>query len=358
MVFKDELEKICGIVEQVIREDDFPDTITPPYLRETVRDYPLRKGKRLRPALLMWSCGLLGGNPQNAKFAAAAVEIYHNWTLVHDDIIDNDDFRRGTPTSHCKIAKFAAKKFKVGKEISEKFGRDMAMLAGDIQQGWAVTMMLKSVEKTLITPGTGILLARKMQMPAGSELISGEALDVEFTFRKNKVSSAEIESMYYLKTGALLRFCAEAGAIIASDNQSAKPIEHISRIGDFAATCGIAFQFKDDWLGIYGDEKTMGKPACSDFSERKPTYIFMKALELASKKDRDFLVGILGKKRYSSRETERIRDVISACGAERKTISKAEKLKSAAIETLLSFKGGHYRNLLEQWAEFVLQRTK
>ncbi len=357
-MFKEELEKVCGIVERIIREDDFSDAITPPYLRETVRDYPLRKGKRLRPALLMWSCGLLDGNPENAKFAAAAVEIYHNWTLVHDDIIDNDDFRRGTPTSHCKIAKFAARNFKVGKNISEKFGRDMAMLAGDIQQGWAVAMMLKSVGKRLIPPETGILLARKMQVSAGLELISGEALDIEFTFRKNKVSSDEIENMYSLKTGALLRFCAEAGAIISTNNDSVEDKARTSKIGDFAATCGIAFQLKDDWLGIYGDEKTIGKPACSDFSERKPTYIFMKALELASKKDRNFLLGMLGKKRYSSGETGEIRNLISVCGAEKETLSRAEKLKSSAIEILLAFKKTNYRTLLVEWAEFVLQRIK
>ena len=98
---KNELAAVASVIDELLENDDYPNIVQPEYLREAVRAYPCQGGKRLRPALLIWSCGLFGGNVEQAYNAAAAVEIYHNWTLVHDDIIDNDKVRRGAPTSHC-----------------------------------------------------------------------------------------------------------------------------------------------------------------------------------------------------------------------------------------------------------------
>ena len=86
----DQLRKIAESIDQLLAEDEFPFSIRPDYLAEAVRAYPVRGGKRLRPALLIWSCGLLGGDEAKALYPAAAVEVYHNWTLVHDDIIDRE----------------------------------------------------------------------------------------------------------------------------------------------------------------------------------------------------------------------------------------------------------------------------
>ncbi len=358
-MFQTELAKVSEIIGAVISGDNYPDSIAPGYLRDTVRDYPARNGKRLRPALLIWSCGLFGGKPESAELAAAAVEIYHNWTLVHDDIIDNDGFRRGKPTSHVKIAEFAKKDFSLGNKNAVKFGRDMAMLAGDIQQGWALNMLLKSVEKKLIPSGLCITLARRMQELVNRELISGEALDVEFSNRPQDPPSVfNLEKMYYLKTGALLRFCAEAGAIIALGDSHGTKTQEVNKIGDFASLCGVAFQLKDDWLGIYGDENILGKPTGSDFSEMKPTAIYLKALELSTQKEKNTLSAFFGKKVIGKRGMLKIRETITGCGAEKEILSKSESLKREAMDILLGFGTNKYRDLLADWAEFILGRDK
>ena len=108
-LLKKELDKISKLITQTIAEDTFPSGVSPECLASAVRAYPLHGGKRLRPALLMWSCGALGGFPDAAVYAATAVEIYHSWTLVHDDIIDEDNMRRGLNTSHIELAVHAKK---------------------------------------------------------------------------------------------------------------------------------------------------------------------------------------------------------------------------------------------------------
>ena len=97
------LREVAAEIDRVIADDAFPETVQPAFLRDSVRDYPGRGGKRLRPALLLWCCGLLGGELRRAWLPAAAVEVWHNWTLVHDDIIDRDALRRGVPTAHCRL---------------------------------------------------------------------------------------------------------------------------------------------------------------------------------------------------------------------------------------------------------------
>ena len=97
---KNELAMVRGIIDEFIADDPFPALVRPEELREAVRLYPMRGGKRLRPVLALWACGAVGGETSRALNAAAAVEIFHNWTLVHDDIIDCDEVRRGKPTCH------------------------------------------------------------------------------------------------------------------------------------------------------------------------------------------------------------------------------------------------------------------
>ncbi len=219
-MLKKELKLNAERISKIIAEDNFPIGVNPEFLRGAVMDYPLRGGKHLRSALLSWSCGLFGGNPESAKFASAAVEIYHNWTLVHDDIIDNDIMRRNKPTTHIDLANFAKKRFKTTRIESHKFGRDFAILTGDIQHGWAINMLIKSTESG-VSDEAVIYLTRMLQEKVNRKLISGEALDVEFCYcGSDSVTTEKVEEMLYLKTGALLEFCAMSGAVIAIDSQT------------------------------------------------------------------------------------------------------------------------------------------
>lgn len=350
--FKKALAKIAGETTDIIRRDDFPKSIRPEFLKKAVMDYPLRDGKCLRPALLLWTCGLFGGNPEKAKFAAAAVEIFHNWTLVHDDIIDNDDFRKGLPSTHRQLADFAKAKYDIGDIDAEAFGRNHAILAGDIQHAWAVNML----SKTQASEKTNLQLIVELSSFGGRDLVCGEALDVEISSQKwSQVEFRHLLQIAELKTARLLQFCTFSGAKIAMDGK--KPDQcRLSKILDFAKFAGMAFQLKDDLLGVFEDKT--GKPVLSDLSERKPTTILLETVRLAGSKEAALVLSLAGKKGFSKADVAMVRDIASACGAERKCRQKAEKMKNDAIATLTGFPDCEFRRLLLDWTEYVLERSR
>ena len=352
------LEELCLIrekIDNIIKNDDFPDAVKPDFLKAAVSDYPCRGGKRLRPALLIWSCGLLGGNIEKAFLPAASVEIYHNWTLVHDDIIDNDDFRRGIPTTHKFLENKAIESYGRAGENCRKFGSDFAILAGDIMQGWAIDMLLKSGEAGV--PANVVLsLAREMQILVNRELISGEALDVEFSYRPiESISSDDVFEMIRMKTGVLLSFCAGAGAAIALESSDMND-ERIKSLSRFASLAGIAFQLRDDWLGVFGDEEKFGKPAGSDLREKKPTLLLIKTLENLSASDKAELLSCLGHEKFSVSALENARNLIRRSGAEEIVEKMAENCTNEATGILSKFPENKYRNYLFDFLTYMTGR--
>jgi geranylgeranyl diphosphate synthase type I len=367
-MLKEELELNAERISQLIGEDDFPVGIKPTFLRNAVLDYPLRGGKHLRSALLSWTCGLFGGNIESAKFAAAAVEIYHNWTLVHDDIIDNDILRRNKPSTHVDLANFAKKQYQSEHSESEKFGRDFAILTGDLQQGWSLNMLMKSIESG-VSETAVLYLSRNLQEMVNRRLISGEALDVEFCYCGiDTVTKEKVEQMLYYKTGVLLEFCAMSGAVIALDSNfpgGASPKrklevfendERIEKIAKFASKAGIAFQLRDDWLGIFGEEKVLGKPVASDIVEGKPTIILMEALQKLPQSEKDELSSYIGRKDISDKDICEIRRLVRKSGAEEVVDTRSNKLLEEAKELISGFDENHYKSLLIKWADFLIKR--
>lgn len=355
MDLQTELASVAKQLNQIIEQDTFPDTIQPEFLKNAVKSYPCRGGKRLRPALLLWTCGLFSGNVETAKYAAAAVEIYHNWTLVHDDIIDNDDFRRGQPTTHTELATFAEAQYSIDKNVASIFGRDFAILAGDIQQGWAINMVYKSLELGL-SAELILTISRRLQELVNRELISGEALDIEFSYRHPAdISVEEVETMLTGKTAILLQFCAETGAMIAL-NTTDPQHPTVKKAGEFAKLAGLAFQLRDDWLGIFGNAETFGKPICSDMSESKPTFLLISALTNLTGNDKECLEQLLGKADYSQDEIEQIRDLLRSSGAEKTNNEKAEKYGSQAKQILADLPENGYQTLLKEWCSYLIDR--
>jgi len=353
-----ELKRVAAQIDALLREDSFPAALRPDFLREAVRSYPCRGGKRLRPALLLWCCGLLGGVPAKAIHAAAAVEIYHNWTLVHDDIIDDDNTRRGKPSSHAELRQMALEKFGLQNPAAEKFGRNFAILAGDVQQGWAVDMLLRAADDG-VSPSLILALSRRLQELVNRELISGEALDVEFSYRKiNSLSVKDVSEMLSMKTGALLKFCAETGAAIALNSPDFNDAR-IAGLGHFASTAGVAFQMRDDWLGIFGEPEKFGKPICSDLSESKPTLLLLDALRSLPEKQREQLMGLVGKQAFSSTDIESARSLIRDSGADSRILKEAAVLADDARKILHSYPDdGVYQPLLLELLDYLVGRAE
>ena len=353
--WKSQWKKIADQVSEQIRTDDFPDRIRPAFLRDAVRAYPCAGGKRLRPVLVMWSCGLFGGDPEQALPAAAAVEIYHNWTLVHDDIIDCDDLRRGMPTTHASLRSLARSEYKLKADDAAKFGSDFAILAGDLQQAWDMDSLLRLKENG-VPDSVVLFLARRMQRDLALDLISGEAVDVEFGPRGFlKVTEEEVRDMIAGKTGALLRYCVRAGAAIAKKTPSFDGPD-LDLVTGFADALGLAFQLQDDFLGIFGDEQKFGKPIGSDFQEAKPTLLFLAALRKADPAQKERLLALTGLPEYDPDSIAELRDILTKTGAADRLREEIARCSGQAEEFLKKLPDNPYRTYLRELTAELVNR--
>lgn len=353
----DQLRKIAESIDQLLAKDEFPFSIRPDYLADAVRAYPVRGGKRLRPALLIWSCGLLGGDEEKALYPAAAVEVYHNWTLVHDDIIDRDDTRRGMPTAHVQLAAELQKRFQLSPEQAARSGEDFAILAGDLQQGWANDLLLRSTEHG-VSAEVAVALSRNLQKLANRELICGEALDIEFSLRElSELHPDSLRRMLSGKTSALLEFCTEAGGMIALDECNPER-EEIVRLGEFAHAAGIAFQLRDDHLGIFGDFQSLGKPLGNDLREGKATILLLETMRMANAADREELQSLIGLPEYTTETLNRVRRIMRDSGAVAATAAEAAHLAEQARNILRGFPDNACRQNMLDLINFLINRER
>lgn len=356
-ILREELKRVSSGIINILANDPFPSAIYPECLCSAVRSYPMRGGKRIRPALVLWSCGVLGGAPEEAKNAAAAVEIYHSWTLVHDDIIDQDDVRRGLATTHVELAKHARVAYNTkDEEDCVKFGRDLAILAGDIQQAWAIDILLRSAEKGC-PPALVLDLVRRLQNTVNRELISGEALDVELPMRELKaVKREEVLKTISGKTVCLLKYSVQCGGAIAlrTTDFNCPDIQHLGR---YAESLGFAFQLRDDYLGVFGDAQSFGKPICSDFHESKPTLLFLEAMNSLPEAGKKELLALTGLPEYPADKVEKIRELLTSSGAADRILKLIAGYTEQAEENLHLLADNKYKKLLHSLSAYLLNRA-
>ena len=208
-------------------------------------------GKRLRPVLALMACNLFNDKIDDAVIPAAGLEVFHNFTLVHDDIMDHAPVRRNLPTVH------------------SKWNLNQAVLSGDV-------MAFIANECFLQTPEHCMLKVFRVFNKAAIEVCVGQQLDIDFE-KAAIVSHEEYLRMIELKTAVLLAASAKIGAIIGgSDDREA------NLLYEFGRNLGLAFQIQDDLLDIYGDIKVFGKILGGDIISNKKTYLLVKALEIAS----------------------------------------------------------------------------
>lgn len=354
--FKDELRRVGEEIGEYLKHDPFPESVRPASLGDAVRDYPGRGGKRIRPALVLWACELFGGDREQALPAAAAIEIYHNWTLVHDDIIDRDDLRRGLPSTHVTLRDHAASKLNAAPEQAAAFGESFAILAGDIQQGWAVER-LASVTDRGVDPALALTLVRAMQTKLNRELISGEALDVEFELlAPSAVTISDVMGMINGKTGAIMEFALHCGAAVAKGAYEPKSPDFVA-LSRYAVNLAAAFQLQDDMLGVFGDEKVFGKPLCSDFQEAKPTMLYLEAVRHLDAAGRAELDSYLRRPHYSDADVAAIRAILTDSGAADTVRKSISALSDCACTSLLPLPDNRWRGMLNTLVEQMLVRS-
>jgi len=312
-------------------------------------------GVALRPTFTTLVCQCLGGRRDAAIIAGAAIELYHNSTLVHDDIIDKDDLRRGKPSVHYKYSQIGKKELPLlGYDNANHYGLTMAILAGDMLQSWSA-YLLSLLPNYGVSDGVSLELIRTLFGKCSPVILAGETLDVELPFMEMEdVTPEMLTKVLEDKTAELFRFAAFAGGILAKG----KMTDEVEYAMQFAFDSGIAFQIKDDILGIMGDEEVLGKPVGSDIVEGKRTYILKYALENSSEEQQMFLLNHLGKEAINAAEMKQIQDIFVLSGAIEAGEELAAKYINSAENAVNNLPDNEYRTLLSELNEIMVNRVK
>ncbi len=344
------------LVSQYFDQPRFKDWFKPADLREAVFAYLHRGAKRLRPAVLLWSCGAVGGDEELALPAAAGVEMFHTWTLVHDDLIDNDDLRRGGPTVHKLAEEFALKNLDYSPRRAVEYGRNIAVLTGDSQHGWTTSLFCECATQRGVDARVMIDIIYHLESYVVNTLIEGETLDVQYSRTPiEQLSKDDIVYMLWMKTGVLYEFSARAGAMIGLGSSDADH-PYVKALSKFASQCGTAFQLQDDILGLLGKEVQLGKPVGSDVREGKKTMVVYFALQAASAEQRKFLLSVLGDRDASEEDVQAATELMVSLGGIQKTTDLALEHINRALPELDGIPGSSYKSLLESWAHFMINR--
>ncbi|MFQ5854551.1 MAG: polyprenyl synthetase family protein [Anaerolineae bacterium] len=355
-LFASELRKRREKVYDYLTARKYVQRFAPEHIRNSVYSYIESSGKSLRPAVLLLSCGAVGGDEDKALPAAAAVEVYHTWTLVHDDIIDRDEKRRGRPSLHAEFCERAIEELGYTETEARHYGMSIAILAGDVQQGWSVSLLCELYSEKSIDPCVVLYLIDNLKMQVQSTLVEGETLDIQYSKRFiESLNERLIVDMLWKKTGVLYEFAGRAGAVIGLNSCDSNN-ELVKELSAFASKCGIAFQLQDDILGIVGDEDLLGKPVGSDLREGKRTTIVYYALNQANSCEKARLLDILGKEQATIDEVTEAVHLLRRLGGIEYTKSLARSYVNQAIPHLDRIPDSRYKDLLSMWAEYLITR--
>lgn len=282
-------------------------------LIDTLEEFAFRPSKRLRPAFLYFGYIAAGGNNYKAALQASlSVELLQTFALIHDDLIDKAEIRRGKPTIDLIFEKAAPK------NISDKkhFGKSAAILLGDLSFTYADQLLTSSN-----FPQDTILSAKKYYDFLRSEVIFGEYLDILLVGNK-KATKDQIIKMLILKSA---KYSIERPLHIGAALAKAKE-DIFKAYSNYAIPLGLAFQIQDDILGIYGDPKTTGKSSNSDILEGKNTLIISNTREKISQKDKIFLDSILANPKATRSEIKKLKKAIIDSGALSQTKKEVQDL--------------------------------
>ena len=285
-------------------------------------------GKRLRPYMVIRSCQILGGKSSTAMIAASAVEMVHNFTLVHDDIMDNDEMRHGVPTVH------------------KKFGMPIAILAGDV----LFSKAFQIISESKLSPNANTHLISRLAK-ACVDVCEGQLLDIKMADEKRIPTESEYITMIGKKTAALFDVSCAMGAICATNNT-----KDISNLSTFGRNLGIAFQITDDLIGVMGDPKVTKKPVGNDLREGKKSLPILMAIKLAKGNEKKIILKAFGNSKISKKDLNRAVEVIRSLGIEEKVRKQALKYAEKSEKSLTKYKG-NAKVELTALLDFVVKRS-
>jgi geranylgeranyl diphosphate synthase type I len=292
-------------------------------------------GKRLRPFMVIKSCEMLGGTLKRSLPAAGAVELVHNFTLVHDDIMDNDEMRHSTATVH------------------RSYGIPLAILAGDILFSKSFELLTFNCRKAGVSEKAISVMVGKLSV-ACTEICEGQAIDIGVASTSKMPSLPEYISMVGKKTAALFEVSCALGALSAPSPAD----EDIRNFSKFGRNIGIAFQLVDDLIGVVGDPKVTGKAAGNDLREGKKTYPILKALDYSDGKNKERLMKVFGSRdTASSADLKEAVKIICDIGIEADVRNLAKKYMLDALSAIETYDDSYAKRSLQFSADFVVGRS-
>jgi len=288
MSFKEELVRQASLVDKALNEYLPPAGSYPSVIHEAMRYSVFAGGKRLRPALVLASAKAVGGDEKKVLPAACAIELLHTYSLVHDDLpaMDNDDLRRGRPTSH------------------KVYGEAIAVLVGDALLTLAFGLLAGLPQTGPLGAGGVVHVIAEVAEAAGTAgLIGGQVVDI--LSAEKLVDKQTLKYIHSCKTGALYRASVRVGAMLSG----ASP-EQLNKLTVYAENLGLAFQIVDDILDIEGDEQKLGKPVGSDVKNQKATYPALHGLSGAKEMARQAVEQATGALYHFGSEADFLRGLI------------------------------------------------
>ena len=324
------LEERARRVEEEI-DKWFPRETKPEILAKASRHLLEAGGKRLRPCLVLTSCEAVGGRVDDAIETAAALELLHNFTLIHDDIMDRDEFRRNVKTVHVI------------------WGEPVAIIAGDALFAKVFETLAANAKRLKLSSERAVELLDTISR-ASFEICQGQALDMLFEGRKD-ITEAEYLTMIGSKTGALIEASTRVGALLGDG----KP-EQVKALAEYGRLIGMAFQIRDDLLGVVGERKKFGKPIGSDIREGKRTLVIVRALKAAPKEGRKKLLHVLGNRKASGTDLRRAIEVLKRSGALDYAEGKAHEFVAKAKSKLGVLPDSEAKRFLLELADFTVKR--
>ena len=301
----------------------------PKQLYDAASHLIIHGGKRLRPYLVLKSCQMLGGKQSDAISAASAVEMIHNFTLVHDDIMDNDEMRHGVTTTH------------------KKFDIPLAILAGDVLYSKAYNTISS---KSKLSSNYTTQLVSKLSKTC-IEICEGQVNDIKFAENKRIPTEKEYIKMIEKKTAVLFEVSCAMGAICAKRKQ-----RDVKNLSAFGKNLGIAFQITDDLIGIIGDSKITKKPVGNDIREGKKSLPIILAIKKARGQNRTKIMRVFGNSGASKQQINLAVNVIRSLGVEKEVRDIALKYAQRAEKSISSYTGSA-KNEMTGLLNFVTKRS-
>ena len=315
---------LLKLIEQEIKKQTFGSQ--PKSLYEPIRYIMSLGGKRLRPLLAMLSYSLYKNDPEKIVKYAITIEAFHNFTLLHDDIMDKAPLRRGKATVH------------------EKWNVNTAILSGDV-------MLVKVYDQFLDLDGDVLKEVLRIFNQCAAEVCEGQQWDMEFE-TKTKVTEAQYIEMIRLKTAVLLGFSLELGALLANANS-----EERQALKEFGTNIGIGFQLKDDLLDVYADKNKFGKQVGGDILANKKTYLLIKAKEKARGKDKQELEQWLAAKKFDKqKKVKAVTSLYNKLGISQLTERKIEEYFSIGFQNLDRLKDSPQKQQLIEFTQNLITR--